>query len=468
MTKLLTKFERRDIMSPLIIAHTSMGSMPKVIGTDHVTRLSTGKRRRVVLLNNAATTPPFQATWEAVNNFLKTYGTFHRGAGPHADQTYKNVQEAINAIRKFLGVSKDQALLFTQNTSSAINLFIRLLGLKRGDIILTSTIEHTSNNLPWLHNSPAKVVYINAFDDGALDYADVEAKMKQYEGRVKLIAITGASNMTGFVPDVVRLSELAHKHHSLLFVDAAQLAPHRPIHMHREGIDALAFSAHKVYAPFGLGVLALPMRILDRQPVDPGGGSIDMISEKDIVWAPFEVRHQTGTWNVTGIIAAGASCKTLMDFGWAKLLRHEKSLVDYATKKLSAVPGIISYFAWEKYRLENRIGTITFNLPKYHHALVSAILEHEYGIETRAGTICNHRLVRRWHKVNDQEQRRIEREIKKGNRLASYGIVRASLGVHNTKKDIDELAHALTTIALHGPKLHYRPVPHEEIYVPNE
>lgn len=445
-----------------------MKLIPKVIGTDHVIRLSNGKRRRVVLLNNAATTPPLLTTLKTVNVFLRTYGTFHRGAGPHADLTYRNVQKAIQNIRDFLGISKKQTLLFTQNTSSAINLFIRLLGLKRGDIILTSTIEHTSNNLPWSYNSSATVVYINAFDDGALDYGDLETKLSKYRGRVKLIAITGASNMTGFVPDIKKLSILAHKNNSLLFIDAAQLAPHRPINMRRDGIDALAFSAHKVYAPFGLGVLALPSKILDRQPVDPGGGSIDMISEKDIVWAPPEIRHQTGTWNVTGIIATGASSKALMDFGWAKLVRHEKQLVEYATKALSTVPGIVSYIPWEKYRLEDRIGTITFNLPKYHHALLSAILEHEYGIETRAGTICNHRLVRRWHKVGNTEQTKVEKQIASGNRLASYGIVRISLGLHNTKKDIDDLVKALKSIVKHGPKLKYKPIPNEEIYVPKK
>lgn len=442
-----------------------MNQMPKVIGTDHIIRLSNGKRRRVVLLNNAATTPPLSTTLKAVNKFLQTYGTFHRGAGPHADLTYKNVQTAIQKIRDFLGVSKKQTLLFTQNTSSAINLFIRLLGLKRGDIILTSTIEHTSNNLPWSHNSLATVVYINAFDDGALDYGDLEAKLIKYRGRIKLIAITGASNMTGYVPNIKKLSKLAHKNNSLLFIDAAQLAPHRPIDMSRDGVDALAFSAHKVYAPFGLGVLALPKKILDRQPVDPGGGSIDMISEKDIVWAPPEVRHQTGTWNVTGIVATGASCKALMDFGWARLLQHEKKLVEYAVKALSTVPGIVSYIPWAKYLSQDRIGTITFNLPKYHHALLSAILEHEYGIETRAGTICNHRLVRRWHRITDADQKHIESKIRSGNRLASYGIVRISLGLHNTRKDIDELVAALKSIAMHGPKLKYKPIPNEEIYV---
>lgn len=418
----------------------------------------------VVLLNNAATTPPFESTLKEVADFMQTYGALHRGAGPHAALTYLKTKQALLDIRSFIGTNPKQELLFTTNTSNAINLFIRLLDLKKGEVILTSLIEHTSNHLPWRHNTKGKVVYVNAFDDGSLDYQDLEKKARLHRRRLKLIAITGASNLSGYVPDIHRIAVVAHKHKAMLFVDAAQLAPHRPIDLRKQGIDVLAFSAHKMYAPFGLGVLALPKVLLDRLPVDPGGGSIDMISDKDIVWAPAEVRHQTGTWNVAGIIAAAASCKAIRSVGWKHILAHEAELVRYAAERLPAVPGLTLYVDPKRYVDEQRIGTFVFNLKNYHHALLSAILEHEYKIETRAGTICNHKLVRRWMKVGDKEQKRIEREIRKGNRLASYGIVRASLGIHNTKADIDALVDALTNISLHGTKYAYKRVPREEVY----
>ena len=440
-------------------------NLPKVIGTNDFIKLKNGEKKKVVMLNNAATTPPFEITLKTVNDFLQTYGALHRGAGPHANITYQKAEGAIKILHKFLGLNSDQSLLFTTNTSSAVNLFIRLLRLKKGDIIITSIIEHTSNNLPWKYNTDATTVYVNAFDDGSLDYADLEKKVAENADNLKVIAITGASNLTGYIPDIDRISKLARKHNALLFIDAAQLAPHRPIDMAKQGIDALAFSAHKVYAPFGLGVLALPKNVLETSPVDPGGGSIDMISEKDIVWAPATVRHQTGTWNVNGIIAAAASCKAIMDAGWDNIVEHEKELVHYAAQELKTVPGLTMYVPADKYLTEDRIGTFTFNLDGYHHALLSAILENEFGIETRAGTICNHKLVRRWFNINDAKQKEIEQKIMAGDRLASYGIVRASLAIHNTKEDVDALVSALKSIAKDKHKLKYKPVPVEEIYV---
>ncbi|HBX16166.1 MAG: Cysteine desulfurase Csd [Candidatus Magasanikbacteria bacterium GW2011_GWC2_40_17] len=441
-------------------------TLPKVIGTNHTVTLTTGKKARVILLNNAATTPPFEKTLKEVNHFLQTYGALHRGAGPHANITYLKIQDALNSIRKFLNLPESHALLFTQNTSSAINLFARLLRLKKSDVLITSAIEHTSNNLPWHYNTEAQVVEVIAHEDGSIDYDDLEKKAAKHGKNLKLITMTGASNQTGYIPDIQKLSKIAHKYNALLFIDAAQLAPHRKIDMKQNGVDALAFSAHKVYAPFGIGVLALPKSMLDTIPPDPGGGSIDMISEKDILWAPPQERHQTGTWNVTGIIALAASCQAIIDASWEAVTRHERELVKYMAEHLPKVPKIIMYIPVEKYLTESRIGTFPFNITGIHHAQLASILEHEYGIETRAGTICNHRLVRRWFNISDAEQKKIEQKIANGDRLASYGIVRASLAIHNTKKDIDMLLSALTEIAKNGSKFQYKPVPHEETFVP--
>lgn len=441
---------------------------PKVLGTDAEITLKNGKRTRVILLNNAATTPPFEATLKTVIEFLQTYGALHRGAGPHANITYQKAERALASLGKFLNAGDRHALLFTHNTSAAINFLIRLLRLGPDDVIITSTIEHTSNNLPWLYNSPSRTVHVKSTIDGALDYDDLELRVKEHGKHLKLIALTGASNLTGYIPDIPRVASLAHAHGALLFVDAAQYAPHRPIDMQAQGIDALAFSAHKVYAPFGLGVLAVPRDILNTAPVDPGGGSIDMIGANGVVWAPPLTRHQTGTWNVTGIIAAAASCEILMDTGWDSIMEHERELVAYAARELATVPGLRLYVSPQTYIDQDRIGTFTFNLKGYHHALVSAILENEYGIETRAGTICNHRLVHGWENIDDETQRDIERRIEQGDRLASYGIVRASVCLHNTRRDIDALVAALKSIVTHGARLPYRPVPSEEIYVYDE
>lgn len=191
-----------------------------------------------------------------------------------------------------------------------------------------------------------------------------------------------------------------------------------------------------------------------------------MISNYNTVWSPINERHQTGTWNTTGIIALAASCEIIMRTGWQKIIQQEKDLAKYTTRKLAAIPGLKLHVTPERYINEDRIGVFPFSLPGYHHALLSAILGHEYGVESRSGTICNHRLVRRWFDITDKQQREIEEKIKNGDRLSSYGAVRVSLGIHNTMEDIDALAEALGSISKNGPQLNYRPRNEAETFVP--
>lgn len=442
-------------------------ALPRVLGTGSRAKILDGRTVAVAQLNNAATTPPFERTVREVTEFLAEYGALHRGAGPRARATVETVERAIDRIRTFIGQPAGNGLLFTSNTSAAINVLARLLPLGLDDVVLTSEIEHTSNNLPWRHNTQATVLDVRADDAGALDLGHLDRLLAKYGRRVKLLTVTGASNLTGFCPDLKGLADRAHAVGALLFVDAAQLAPHRRIDMAAAGVDALAFSAHKVYAPFGLGVLSLPRSVLERAPVDPGGGSIDMVVDSgDVVWAPAAERHQTGTWNATGIVALGASCAQILETGWDVIEGHERSLVAHTAAALDAVPGIRLTVPVERYRTDDRIGTFPFVVDGLHHALVAAVLEHEHGIEVRAGTICNHRLVRRWIGVSDAEQARISAEIAAGDRLASYGIVRASLACHTTAGEVDRLAAALTAITTDGPQGRYRAAPEHETYEP--
>jgi cysteine desulfurase/selenocysteine lyase len=452
---------------PVIPTGPMHTELPRVHGSDSRTRLADGRDVRVVQLNNAATTPPFARTLDEVQEFLGSYGALHRGAGPRARATVETVELAQHRIRSFVGQPAGNGLLFCANTSAAINQLARLLRLEPTDVVLTSEIEHTSNNLPWRYNTCAQVIDVRADDSGALDLAHLDELLATHRDKVQLLAVTGASNLTGYCPDLRGLADRVHEVGALLFVDAAQLAPHRRIDMAASGVDALAFSAHKVYAPFGLGVLSLPTKILDRQPADPGGGSIDMIAEGGaVVWAPAGERHQTGTWNATGIVALGASCATILDTGWDLVEGHERALVAHAAAELEEVPGIALTVPAHRYAADDRIGTFPFVVDGLHHALVAAALEHEHGIEVRAGTICNHRLVRRWRGVSDADQARIEGEIEAGDRLASYGIVRASLACHNTVEDIDRLVTALRALTTNGPQLRYRPAPEHETYEP--
>lgn len=440
--------------------------LPAVLPGVDTIRLIDGRERPIVQLNNAATTPPLVATMKTVETFLGSYGALHRGQGPRARATCAAVENAVVAIRSFLKAGPDTALLFAENSSAAINLFARLMRFEPGDAVLISEIEHTSNYLPWRMAPGVTLIEAGATIDGALDYDDLARKACGAAGRLRLIAVTGASNQSGFVPDLGRLSALASETGAILFVDAAQLAPHRPIDMVGSGINALALSAHKLYAPFGLGVLAVPAALLASEPVNPGGGSVDMIGAESVIWSHPSVRHQTGTWNATGIVALGASCAVLEQTGWPAIIGHERAMVSRLVERLSAVPGLRLMVPAALYDRGDRVGVVPFLLDGYHHAEIAAILEHEYGVEVRAGTICNHRLVRRWMGVGDAAQAEMESRIAAGDRLASYGVVRASIGVGTDAAAIDALADALEEIARHGPRLTYQPEPEEETYRP--
>lgn len=441
--------------------------LPRVYDTADRVGLPDGRRVPVAQLNNAATTPPLAAVVDTVITTLGHYGALHRGSGPRARATVEAVEYATASIERFLGQPAENTLLFTTNTSSAINQLARLLDLDPHDVVVTSEIEHTSNNLPWRHQSPAQVVEVRADDQGALDLAHLTEVLHTHRGQARLVAVTGASNLTGYRPDLAELASLAHDAGALLFVDAAQLAPHRRIDMAASGVDVLAFSAHKIYAPFGLGVLSLPRAVLDRAPVDPGGGSIDMLrADGTVLWAPPAERHQTGTWNATGIVALGAATATILDAGWEAIEAHERTLTSHLVTGLDDLDGVHLPVDPTSYTTEDRIGAVPFRVEGLHHALVASALEAEHGVEVRAGTICNHRLVRRWAGADDTEQTRIETAIASGDRLASYGVVRASLGLQNTTDDIDRLARGLQALATDGPTLRYQPSPRHECWSP--
>jgi len=155
-----------------------------------------------------------------------------------------------------------------------------------------------------------------------------------------------------------------------------------------------------------------------------------------------------------------------VEAGWDVIEGHERSLVAHTASALAAVPGIRLTVPAKRYLTDDRIGTFPFVVDGLHHAMVAAVLEHEHGIEVRAGTICNHRLVRRWVGVSDADQARISAEIAAGDRLASYGIVRASLACHTTADEVDRLAAALTSITTDGPRGRYRAAPEHETYEP--
>jgi selenocysteine lyase/cysteine desulfurase len=235
-------------------------------------------------------------------------------------------------------------------------------------------------------------------------------------------------------------------------VDAAQLAPHRPIDMRPaedpEHLDFVAFSAHKMYAPFGAGVLVGPRAVFEEgDPYEVGGGTVNSVSPERVSWTALPDKEEAGTPCIVGAVALGAAIKVYREIGWPDLERHEATLTRQALERLGRVPGITLYGDAEPSRAAARVGVISFNLGDLPHGLVAAILGYEWGIGTRNGCFCAQIYMKHLLGMTETVVRDVERRIAAGDRGDLPGAVRISIGAYNSPRDIETLGKALDAIA---------------------
>ncbi len=277
---------------------------------------------------------------------------------------------------------------------------------------------------------------------------------REYGARIALVAVSGASNVTGFVQPIHRLARKAHRVGASILVDAAQLAPHRRIDIKPdddpEHIDFVALSAHKMYAPFGTGALVGRREIfLQGAPEYRGGGTVEIVTPADVVWAGLPDREEAGSPNVIGAVAMAVAAQTLMDAGMEHLEQHEASLTKYALERLRSIPGVVIYGEGDAPQGGDRVGVIAFNVASTHHGLVAAILSSEAGIGVRSGCFCAQSYVARLLGLTHADQTTWHREHLAGNRSRRPGMVRASLGAYNTFEEIDALIAMVRRISHH-------------------
>lgn len=422
------------------------------VGIDQEVPTLSGRKVRYINLDNAASTPPLISVQNAVNNFLSYYSSVHRGTGFKSQLSTHLYEDARQRTMRFVGADPQiHTCIFGKNTTEAINkLAHRFPFNAQRNVVITSGMEHHSNDLPW--RSVAQVVHVRLTPDGQLDEADFDRQLELYRDRVALVAITGASNVTGYLNPIHRLAQKAHAAGAQILADCAQLAPHRKVNMlpakDPGHLDFVSISAHKLYAPFGTGALISSRSAFDQgDPDQTGGGTVEIVTLDDVVWTSLPDREEAGSPNTVGAIALAAAIHQLEQIGMDTVAFHEAELTAYTLEKFRNLPFIKIYGDPDPEHAVDRLGVIPFQVRGYSHFLVSAILGYEYGIGVRSGCFCAHPYILHLLGLSAQQAQEVRQHMLAGDKSDMPGMVRVSFGLYNTKADADELIEALSCIA---------------------
>jgi selenocysteine lyase/cysteine desulfurase len=303
-------------------------------------------------------------------------------------------------------------------------------------------VEHHANLLPW--GRLASLRFVECGTAGTFEVDDVTAALDAAP-RPRLLAITGASNVTGWLPPLDEIIEAAHVRGIPVAVDAAQLAPHRPL---PAAADYLAWSGHKMYAPFGSGVLVGPRAAFaEGDPFLAGGGAVELVDLDEVVWSAPPEREEAGSPNVVGAVALHAAIDALGRMGWASIEDHEAGLARHLRAGLAGIDGV---------RLLGpsldtpTVAVAPFVVDGVPHQLLAARLSAEFGIATRHGCFCAHPYLMRLLGLSADDIAAYRYDVMRGDRTRLPGAVRASAGLGTTAADVDALLDAVATIAAGG------------------
>lgn len=382
--------------------------------------------RDLVYLDNGATTQKPRAVIDALVRFYEQHNAnIHRGAHGLGSEATALYEQARGATERFIGAHNGNEVVFTRNTTEAVNLLASSWGranLKEGDEIALSEAEHHANFVPWYmvaKEKGAKLVLLPLDGEGRIDVARAASLIGP---RTKVLAFSWVSNVLGAINDVKALAALGKAQGALVFVDAAQAAPHFALNLKEQGIDAAAFSAHKMLGPTGVGVLWATEELLNAMPPYQGGGSmIARVTPGLVTWNKLPWKFEAGTPNIADVAAFRSALKWLKDLGWQALESREAQLTVYALEKLKQVDGLRLYGPKTPAR---RVAVFSFTLDGIDGGDAGALLDAQ-GIEVRVGHHCCQPLMES---------------------LGIQGTIRASAYVYNTEAEIDALVAGLNKI----------------------
>ncbi|NYI78752.1 aminotransferase class V-fold PLP-dependent enzyme [Nocardioides panzhihuensis] len=386
-------------------------SLLPLVGSKTQVPLLDGATTTYANLDVAASAPALRSVVDRVAEVLPWYASVHRGAGYLSQVSTALYEESRATVGAYVGAREDDVTVITRNTTDAVNL---LAGCVPGRVLVLD-IEHHANLLPW-HRVEAGVTAVAGRETlaGTIDALAGELA----RGGYALVAITGASNVTGEALPVAEIVTLAHAHGARVFVDGAQLLAHRHFSLAATGADYVAFSGHKLYAPYGAGALVGRRDWLDvGTPYLAGGGAVDDVEVGETTWQPAPARHEGGSPNVVGAAALAAACTALGGLDPAELDRHEASLRGRLEAGLSALDGVEVLRLWPD--SDEPVGVVTFTVDDIEPGRVAAYLSAEHGLGVRDGRFCAQPLLKRLG--------------------LSGGAVRASIGIGTAVGDVDRL-----------------------------
>ncbi|MGK5743099.1 aminotransferase class V-fold PLP-dependent enzyme [Micromonospora sp. URMC 103] len=389
-------------------------------------------------LDYAATAPCARVAADAVAELLPWYASVHRGAGALSRRCTLAYERARQTVGDFFGARADDHVIFTRNTTDALNLLAR--ALPAGTTVVTFAGEHHANLLPWPRGSVRLPVPADPADAvRSLDAALAELRRAANPGLPVLVAVTGASNVTGERWPVADLARVARRHRARIALDAAQLAPHAPVDLLALDVDYLAVSGHKLYAPFGAGALVGRADWLDAAPPYlAGGGATSRVGAgtHDVDWAVGPARHEGGTPNLLGAVALAAVCAALAEADRDALHEEEQRLLARLRDGLAALPHVVELRTFGPDA--PRVGIVSFAVAGRDSAEVAVELARDHAIGVRDGLFCAHPLARRLL---------AEAAARAGRRDLPPTALRASIGVGSTAEHVDRLLAALAALA---------------------
>ena len=374
------------------------------------------KNNDLIFFDNGATTQKPIQVIDAISDYYKNYNSnIHRSVYTLGDESEKIYEESKHLVKEFINANSHEEIIYTSGTTESVNFIARIIeqDVEDGDEIILTYMEHHANLVPWQQLAIRKNLTLRFLDLDELGRININQLKELINNKTKIVSICHASNVLGNINPVYEIGSLLKDKNIYFVVDAAQSVPHMKIDVEKINCDFLAFSAHKMCGPTGIGVLYGKKNLLEKfDPVEFGGGMIGVVEEKSSTWAILPDKFEAGTPLLAEAAGLGATIKYLEDIGLENIESYTKELTKYLYDELSKISNIKIYGTNE---ISDRVSLVSFNLEGVHPHDLTSFLD-EKGICIRAGHQCTQPLL---------------------GKLGAYSVARASLYFYNTKEEID-------------------------------